>query len=90
MALDGIGKRDVVAEGNSDTTGPFLVEEVKVDGGKVVRRLYFRNNENVVQTEVFWDVDQKDVDRWNLAFDYHKHISVGILVLGGRLTTTAW
>jgi len=98
MALDGIGKRDVIVEGDSPTTGPFLVEEVDVDGGRTVRRLYFRENENVVQTEVFLKKDHRAraragtgvdgtvIDMLKLAFDYHQHIAAGALVLGGIIS----
>jgi len=92
MALDGIGKRDVIVKGDSPTTGPFFVEQVKVDGSNTVRRLYFQENENVIQTEVFvkqlsTDTNAMVVDMWKLAFDYHQHLAAGILVLGGYLSS---
>jgi len=102
MALDGIGKRHVVFEGESSNTGKYIVEEVKVEQ-RIVRRLYFLKNENVIQTEVFLkeypnehvtttsttDADAT-IDVLKLAFEYHSQLAVGVLSLNNDsfFTTT--
>ena len=78
MALDGIGARDVLAEGETAMSGRYLIEQVKATE-RIVRRLYFMNNPFVIQSEVAMDGDK--VDRSYLAFDYHKHMAAGILAL---------
>ena len=45
-----IGKRKVCYKGNSDMSGPFVVEEVETESG-TYRRLVFLNNQFVVQSE---------------------------------------
>jgi len=90
VALDGIGKRRVVVErvGREDSTGSYRVEECLVEN-RTMRRLYFRHNEGVVQTEVVMKEDghfneetpngivkkkKMVVDPLDLSFDYHRHI----------------
>ena len=83
MAIDGIGKRNVVAEGDTDTTGRFVVEEVESNEGgvkRVLRRLYFMKNQNVIQSEVALK-SNREVDLMHLAFDYHKHLVAGFVAL---------
>ena len=82
MALDGIGKRNVVAQGETDQSGKFLVEQVEVSG-TVRRRLYFLDNPFVIQSEVVLankpaaaSLDESLmgnlVDKSQTAFDYYK------------------
>ena len=80
MALDGIGSRNVLAEGATTMSGNFLVEEVKADT-RILRRLYFMNNPFVIQSEVAMLADSDQVDKHYLAFDYHKEMSAGIIAL---------
>eukprot|EP00978_Attheya_sp_CCMP212_P046930 scaffold421097_cov47-Attheya_sp.AAC.1 len=85
MALDGIGERNVLAQGEtaSPMTGPYIVEEVTANSNKV-RRLYFVRNPNVIQSEVLLRMDDSGnsiVDWAHLAFDYHKHMVAGLLLL---------
>jgi len=89
LAVDGIGKRNVIAEGDTTTTGAFVVEEVKDpnaenDENCFVRRLYFLNNPNVIQSESFVIKDgiMEKFQKQRLAFDYHKHLSSGMIGLG--------
>lgn len=88
LAVDGIGKRNVIGEGETPTTGPFVVEEVKDPDGdenSFVRRLYFLNNPNVIQSEVFIKKTseiKREFDLLRLAFEYHKHLAAGIIGLG--------
>jgi hypothetical protein len=79
MALDGIGSRNVLAEGETTMSGRYLIEEVKA-GDRTVRRLYFMNNPFVIQSEIAMKEDHT-VERSFLAFDYHKHMAAGILAL---------
>lgn len=46
-----IGERKIVHQGHSDFSGDFVVEDVSCDG-KILRRLIFLNNPNVIQSEV--------------------------------------
>jgi hypothetical protein len=74
MALDGLGKRHVLAEGQSELSGKFIVEQVEVDGQQL-RRLYFLNNPFLIQTEVVMkelETGVYVVDPSHAAFDYHK------------------
>lgn len=48
---ESLGSRDVIAQGQLELGGAFLVEESSLGGG-VVRRLVFAANANVIQTEV--------------------------------------
>ena len=100
MAVDGMGERRIVMEGDSKATGPYFVEEAKVGSeGKIVRRLYFRRNEGVVQTEAYVHVaaatDTNDnsvetcisrpIRELDLAFEYHRRLAAGILHLSSIL-----
>ncbi|KAI2513948.1 methyltransferase [Fragilaria crotonensis] len=80
MALDGIGSRNVMAEGATTMSGRYLVEQVKADS-RMVRRLYFMDNPFVIQSEVGMLDDSDDVDKHYLAFDYHKQMSAGIIAM---------
>ena len=80
MALDGIGSRNVLAEGATTMSGNFLVEQVKADS-RMVRRLYFMDNPFVIQSEVGMLGDSDQVDKHYLAFDYHKQMSAGVIAL---------
>jgi hypothetical protein len=74
MAVDGIGKRNVVTEGESELSGKFIVEQTVVDG-KQRRRLFFQNNPFVIQSEVVLEEREEGdfvVDASYAAFDYHK------------------
>ncbi|CAL1541569.1 unnamed protein product [Lymnaea stagnalis] len=46
-----LGKRYAVAQGHSDISGDYLVEDVELNGGQLFRRLVFLANKNVVQSE---------------------------------------
>ena len=74
MALDGLGNRHVVAEGESEHSGKYIVEQVEVEG-RMMRRLFFLNNPFLIQTEVAMREQGNDiyvVDPTYAAFDYHK------------------
>jgi len=118
MAMNGIGKRNIIAQGESRTTGTYIVEEVEVlesqstssssstttrtdDRTYVSRRLFFLQNENVIQTQVFMtrvktnsNMDSEEasssliLDVESLAFDYHRHIAMGLVALGTFPITT--
>lgn len=79
LAMDGIGKRDILAECETKFSGSCLVEQVEAHGS-VVRRLYFVNNPFVIQSEAILSRDLS-VDKSMLAFEYHKHMAAGILSL---------
>ena len=84
MALDGVGSRNVLAEGETLLSGTYLVEQVKVDD-TLVRRLYFMDNPFVIQSEVAM-ISDRDVDKTHLSFDYHKSMTAGLLALTARRT----
>jgi hypothetical protein len=84
MALDGVGTRNVLAEGETRMSGTFLVEQVKVDT-IMVRRLYFMENPFVIQSEVAM-INEDDVDKTHLAFAYHKTMTAGLLALTTQRT----
>jgi hypothetical protein len=46
-----IGDRKIVFQGASEFSGDFVIEDVTCEG-KVLRRLIFLNNPNVIQSEV--------------------------------------
>lgn len=46
-----LGAATRVCSGRSDWCGPYVVEDVTVDGGTLLRRLVFLDNPNVVQSE---------------------------------------
>jgi hypothetical protein len=78
MALDGIGKRNILIQGESEVSGKYLVEQVTA-GGQQVRRLYFMNNPFVIQSEVVLSLQQENttiaavsVDKSQAAFEYYK------------------
>ncbi|GKY95177.1 methyltransferase-like protein 13 [Mayamaea pseudoterrestris] len=83
MALDGLGKRRVVAEGQSELSGKYIVEQVQADAQQV-RRLYFLDNPFLIQTEVVMKELEGGVyvvDQAHAAFDYHKAVVAGLLAL---------
>ena len=84
MALDGVGSRNVLAEGETLLSGTYVVEQVKVDN-TLVRRLYFMENPFVIQSEVAM-INESDIDKTHLAFDYHKTMMAGLLALTARRT----
>ena len=79
MAVDGVGKRNVIAQGETVFSGKYIVEQVEADGQQV-RRLYFLDNPFVIQSEVILTSLAKDeisttaisVDKSKAAFEYHK------------------
>jgi hypothetical protein len=74
MAIDGLGKRNVLVEGHSEISGNYLVEEVESEG-RHLRRLYFMSNPSLIQTEVVLKEQDNGtfvVDPSQVAFDYHK------------------
>jgi SAM-dependent methyltransferase len=99
LAMDGIGERNVIAQGETVLSGPYLVEQVRADD-RMVRRLYFMDNPLVIQTEVALMSGESDstntstvaidavIDKSHAAFDYHKQMAAGILALAGGDTTT--
>lgn len=56
---NGIGKKPVIiASGSTDTTGPFVVEQVEDPNsesslGLYIRRLYFEKSPQVIQSEIY-------------------------------------
>lgn len=48
---EGLGKRNIVHQGQSPLSGAYFIEEV-VDSGDRLRRLVFLSNTNVIQSEV--------------------------------------
>jgi SAM-dependent methyltransferase len=99
LAMDGIGERNVIAQGETVLSGQYLVEQVRADD-RMVRRLYFMDNPLVIQSEVALlsesdsvsttsntvtiDADTDAViDKSHAAFDYHKQMAAGVLALAG-------
>jgi spermidine synthase len=84
MVVDGIGQRNIIARGETSTTGPYLVEEVMVSQDQhFARRLYFMSNPHVIQSEVYMKKeDSRSINRLKLAFEYHMDIIAGFLLLG--------
>lgn len=89
LAMDGIGERNVIAQGETVLSGQYLVEQVRADD-RMVRRLYFMDNPLVIQSEVALlssddsatDTDAV-IDKSHAAFDYHKQMAAGVLALAG-------
>jgi hypothetical protein len=82
MASDGIGSRNVCAEGETTLSGTYLVEQVKADEERIVRRLYFMENPFVIQSEVAMkEGNTNEVDKAYLAFEYHKYMVAGMAAL---------
>jgi hypothetical protein len=93
LKMDGIGHRNILAQGETSLSGPYLIEQVKLDD-RVVRRLYFMDNPFVIQSEVVMLPQQQEqhlgnetmatatiVDKSQLAFEYHHYMAAGILSL---------
>ena len=82
LAVNGLGNRRVIARGGEDTT-EYLVEECEVDDGVWVRRLYFVENPNVIQSEtaVVNCHGASSVDPLRLRFEYHVTIVAGFMAL---------
>ncbi|KAL7561358.1 hypothetical protein ACA910_001463 [Epithemia clementina (nom. ined.)] len=53
MALDGIGQRNVLTQGQSACSGSYLVEQIRAENNQWMRRLYFMSNPFVIQSEVY-------------------------------------
>lgn len=70
-----IGKRFPVAQGRSDTSGDYLIEDVELNGGQLFRRLVFLSNKNVVQSEA-----RMTHGNWHLTF-FLNEISIRLLCL---------
>ena len=47
-----VGSAVKLCSGKSLFSGPYIVEDVRVDDGATLRRLIFLDNPNVVQSEV--------------------------------------
>jgi hypothetical protein len=78
MAIDGVGSRNIVAEGESALSGKYIIEQVKVEG-RMLRRLYFMDNPFLIQSEVAILESTDIIDKTYLAFDYHKTMCGGII-----------
>ncbi|KAH9503388.1 eEF1A lysine and N-terminal methyltransferase [Bulinus truncatus] len=62
-----LGRRHPVAQGHSDISGDYLVEDVEINGKQVFRRLVFLTNKNVVQSEArMCEAHKKKKKRQNL------------------------
>lgn len=46
-----VGQRKEIFQGDSPISGKYVVEEVQVDGGNIMRRLYFLSAKNIIQSE---------------------------------------
>jgi hypothetical protein len=90
MAIDGIGSRNVLTEGETTMSGAYLVEQVKAEEERIVRRLYFMDNPFVIQSEIgMLPSASNQVDKSYLAFEYHKYMVAGIAALASALQTEA-
>lgn len=58
-----LGNRVVLYEGNSQSSGDYVVEDVDGDGGQKFRRLIFLSNKNVVQSEARLITDRTNVKK---------------------------
>ncbi|XP_011499708.1 PREDICTED: methyltransferase-like protein 13 [Ceratosolen solmsi marchali] len=81
-----IGKRNICYEGNSDISGPFVVEEIENENC-LYRRLIFLNNLFVIQSEVklkqVMSRRKKSkcvVDPYYLACNHHLYMSLGLKI----------
>nr|XP_034180029.1 eEF1A lysine and N-terminal methyltransferase homolog [Osmia lignaria] len=79
-----VGVRKTCYEGNSDLSGPFVVEEIEKDGCEF-RRLIFLNNPYVIQSEARLKQAKsrrgkmkKIIDPGFLACDHHLYMSIGV------------
>lgn len=46
-----VGNRETIFKGRSDLSGDYIVEEITGEDGKILRRLVFLSNQNVIQSE---------------------------------------
>lgn len=46
-----VGNRETIFKGRSDLSGDYIVEEITGADGKILRRLVFLSNQNVIQSE---------------------------------------
>ncbi|XP_058793465.1 eEF1A lysine and N-terminal methyltransferase homolog isoform X2 [Phymastichus coffea] len=79
-----IGTRKILYEGNSNISGPFVIEENETENG-VYRRLVFLNNQFVIQSEAkLKQVTTRRkkskyiVDPHFVACDHHLYMTVGL------------
>jgi len=66
-----LGKRTQIAQGQSEKSGAFVVEDVLLDDGVVQRRLVFLNDPLAIQSEVVLDA-QGAPDPSQLIFELHQ------------------
>ncbi|XP_012230561.1 eEF1A lysine and N-terminal methyltransferase homolog [Linepithema humile] len=79
-----LGVRIICYEGKSDISGPFVVEDVEIDGHEF-RRLIFLSNPYVIQSEARMKEaksrrgkTRKIADPGFLACEHHVHMSAGV------------
>ncbi|XP_055375770.1 eEF1A lysine and N-terminal methyltransferase homolog [Condylostylus longicornis] len=79
-----VGKRELVAKGNSQFSGEYRIEDVEYEGGKIYRRLVFMSNQNVIQSEALIqkikrkNKEEKIINLDYLACEHHIYITIGI------------
>ncbi|GLV46168.1 uncharacterized protein CBL_02884 [Carabus blaptoides fortunei] len=86
LSLGGdVGKREIRYEGNSEFSGPFVIEDTTGHDGQIFRRLIFLQNQNVVQSEaklksikVRGSKRKLKADPGYLACQHHVYMSVGV------------
>lgn len=95
MSIAGIGKREVLVEGEgSESTGPYVVEECETTINfppeiVQVRRLYFKRTPHLIQSEaVLLSKSESDdvisvggeIDHMRMPFEHNWYICAGILL----------
>ena len=85
MAIAGIGTRMIIAEGNSQSTGPYIVEqcETTVDFPPEtvqVVRLYFQHSPQLIQSEAILLEDGSGINHLRMSFEHNWYFAAGTLL----------
>uniref|UniRef100_A0A0A9YAL4 Methyltransferase-like protein 13 n=2 Tax=Lygus hesperus TaxID=30085 RepID=A0A0A9YAL4_LYGHE len=83
-----VGVRKEICHGDSPISGEYVVEEVQVDGGGTMRRLYFLSAKNIIQSEAKVRVvktrrghERVIVDTTSLCCTHHSFMVMGVIAV---------
>lgn len=80
LGSDVVGSWEIVYEGNSEMSGPFVIKDVTRDDKKTFRRLIFLNNQSVIQSEALVKQFKKKkfIDFEFLSCQHHTFMILGL------------
>ena len=87
MAIAGIGNRQIIVEGESSSTGPYIVEQCEtqidfpISETVHVRRLYFKHSPQLIQSEAILLNDiSSEIDHLKMSFEHNWYFAAGMLL----------